>query len=307
MPGSTTNKREENSPDGLDSVGENTLDNVDSVGGNTLDNIDNDGGNNLGDVDNAGGNALDDVDNVGGNTLDDVDNIRGNTLDDVDNVRGNNLGDVDNVRGDALDNIDNVGGDTLDNIDSGEKSNPGGEGGYVQERMEGLNEHERRELEGIVEGVLFAAGDAVKLEKLASIIGLNADEAKILLSNMAISIRASKRGLLLREIDGKYQLSTRPEHSQYINKLLEERPRQNLSQAAYEALSIIAYNSNVTRAAIEKIRGVNSDSSIDRLLERNLIRETGKLNVPGRPMAYDVTDEFFRRFGYSSKADLPNK
>ena len=170
-----------------------------------------------------------------------------------------------------------------------------------------MNEQELRELEGIVEGVLFAAGDAVKLEKLAPIIGLSTEDAKTLLSNMAISFRASKRGVMLREIDGKYQLSTRPEHSQYIEKLMEERPKQNLSQAAYEALSIIAYNSNVTRAAVEKIRGVNSDSSIDKLLERNLIRETGRLNVPGRPLAYDVTDEFYRRFGYSSKTDLPNK
>ena len=169
----------------------------------------------------------------------------------------------------------------------------------------GSNELELRELEGIVEGILFAAGDPVKLDKLAAIIGLDMDDAKTFLSNMAVSLMDSKRGVLLREINGKYQLSTRPEHSQYINKLLEERPKQNLSQAAYETLSIIAYNSNVTRAAIEKIRGVNSDSSIEKLLERNFIRETGRLKVPGRPVAYDVTDEFFRHFGYSSKNDLP--
>jgi segregation and condensation protein B len=171
--------------------------------------------------------------------------------------------------------------------------------------MSGIQgEPDIKELEGIVEGVLFAAGDPVTLDKLAAIIELDTDDARALLSNMAVNLKNSKRGLLVREVDGKYQLSTRPEHKDYISRLIEERPRHNLSQAAYETLSIIAYNSNVTRAAIEKIRGVNSDSSIDKLLERNLIKETGKLNVPGRPMGYDVTDEFFRRFGYASKEDM---
>jgi len=169
---------------------------------------------------------------------------------------------------------------------------------------EGFDPLDARELEGIVEGILFAAGDAVQLEKIASIIGLTVNDTRAFLSNMELNYRNSKRGLLLRETDGKYQLSTKPEHSEYIFKLVIGRPKQYLSQAAYEALSIIAYNSNVTRAAIEKIRGVNSDSSIDKLLERGLIKEAGRLNVPGRPMAYDVTDEFYRHFGVTSKDSL---
>jgi segregation and condensation protein B len=162
-----------------------------------------------------------------------------------------------------------------------------------------------KEMEAVVEGLLFAAGDPVPLEKIAEILELDKKTARLFLSNMIVTIQNSKRGIMMREIDGNYQLCSRPEHHEYIRKLVEPRQKQALSQAAYETLSIIAYNQPVTRAKIEMIRGVNSDSAITRLLERNLIREAGRLDAPGKPMLYETTDEFLRSFGFSSIKDLP--
>jgi segregation and condensation protein B len=162
-----------------------------------------------------------------------------------------------------------------------------------------------KEMEAVVEGLLFAAGDPVPLEKLAEILELDKKTAKRFLDNMAVTLQNSKRGILMREVDGSYQLCTRPEHFEYISKLVEPRQKQALSQAAFETLSIIAYNQPVTRARIEMIRGVNSDSALIRLIERNLVREAGRLDAPGKPMLYETTEEFLRSFGFKSTKDLP--
>lgn len=162
-----------------------------------------------------------------------------------------------------------------------------------------------KEMEAIVEGLLFAAGDPVPLVKIAEILELDKATAKRLLDNMSIKIQNSQRGILMREVDGSYQLCTRPEHFTYISRLTEPRQKQALSQAAFETLAIIAYNQPVTRARIESIRGVNSDSSVATLLERSLIKEAGRLDSPGRPMLYETTGEFLRSFGFRSVKDLP--
>jgi|CZCB01.1.fsa_nt_gi segregation and condensation protein B len=162
-----------------------------------------------------------------------------------------------------------------------------------------------KEMEAIVEGLLFAAGDPVPLVKIAEILELDKATAKRLLDNMSIRIQNSLRGILMREVDGSYQLCTRPEHFEYISRLAEPRQKQTLSQAAFETLAIIAYNQPVTRARIEAIRGVNSDSSIATLLERGLIKEAGRLDSPGRPLLYETTGEFLRSFGFRSVKDLP--
>ncbi len=162
-----------------------------------------------------------------------------------------------------------------------------------------------REMEAIVEGLLFAAGDPVPVARIAEILDLDKSTAKRFLANMALKLQNSQRGILMREIDGSYQLCTRPEHFEYISRLVEPRQKQALSQAAFETLAIVAYNQPVTRARIEMIRGVNSDSSIATLIERNLIREAGRLDSPGRPMLYETTEEFLRSFGFKSVKDLP--
>lgn len=162
-----------------------------------------------------------------------------------------------------------------------------------------------KEIEAVVEGMLFAAGDPVPLEKLAEILEQDKKTMRLILNNMAASIQNSRRGILLRELDGCYQLCSRPEHYEYIRKLVEPRQKQALSQAAFETLSIVAYNQPVTRARIEAIRGVNSDSAITRLIERNLIKEAGRLDAPGKPVLYETTEEFLRSFGFKSVKDLP--
>lgn len=164
---------------------------------------------------------------------------------------------------------------------------------------------ELNEIEAIIEGTLFAAGDPVPVEKLSEILELDKKTTRLILDNMAVSMQNSKRGVMVREIDGCFQLCTRPEHYEYIRKLAEPRQKQALSQAAYETLAIIAYNQPVTRARIEMIRGVNSDSSITRLIERNLVREAGRLDKPGRPLLYETTEEFLRSFGFKSLRELP--
>lgn len=162
-----------------------------------------------------------------------------------------------------------------------------------------------KEMEAVVEGLLFAAGDPVSLERLAEILELDKKTARLILNNMTVSMQNSKRGVLLREIDGSYQLCSRPEHYEYVRKLVEPRQKQALSQAAFETLSIVAYNQPVTRARIETIRGVNSDSAITRLLDRNLIKDAGRMDAPGKPILYETTEEFLRSFGFRSVKDLP--
>jgi segregation and condensation protein B len=164
---------------------------------------------------------------------------------------------------------------------------------------------EIKEIEAVIEGLLFASGDPLSLEKIADIVEIDRKTTRLILNNLIVSYQNSKRGIMLREIDGSYQLCTRFEHYEYIRKLFEPRQKQALSQAAFETLSIIAYNQPVTRAKIEHIRGVNSDSAITRLVERNLIKETGRLDSPGKPMLYGITDEFLRSFGFKSTTDLP--
>ncbi len=164
---------------------------------------------------------------------------------------------------------------------------------------------EIREMEAVIEGLLFAAGDPLELEKIAEILEIDKKSARLILNNMVINYSNSKRGIMMREIDGSYQLCTRFEHYDYIRRLFEPRQKQALSQAAFETLAIIAYNQPITRNKIEQIRGVNSDSAVTRLVERNLVREAGRLDSPGKPVLYETTEEFLRSFGFKSTADLP--
>jgi segregation and condensation protein B len=164
---------------------------------------------------------------------------------------------------------------------------------------------EIKEIEAVIEGLLYAAGDAVSLDKISEILEIDKKTAKLILNNMVVNFQNSKRGIMMREINGRYQLCTRPEHSDFIKKLFEPRQKQGLSPAALETLAIIAYNQPITRAKVEQIRGVNSDSAITRLLDRNLIKEAGRLDAPGKPVLYDTTDEFLRSLGLRSLADLP--
>lgn len=154
-----------------------------------------------------------------------------------------------------------------------------------------------------LEAMLFAYGKPVKLSVLSNILEKPEDEIRQVLENMKeIYIN---RGIELISIEDSYTLVTKQEYYNSIYKLFETRSKPNLSNAAFEVLSIVAYNTNITKAEVEKIRGVNSDGTINKLMEYELIEETGRLDVPGRPITYRVSENFFKLFGYSSLEELP--
>lgn len=158
-------------------------------------------------------------------------------------------------------------------------------------------------MEKEIEALLFAYGKPVKLSVLAKILEKAEKEIKEILEQMKLSYQ--DRGIELINIEDSYTLVTKQEYYNSIIKLFETRSKPNLSNAAFEVLAIIAYNTNITKAEIEKVRGVNSDGTINKLLEYELIEETGRLDVPGRPITYKVADNFFKLFGYNSLDELP--
>lgn len=154
-----------------------------------------------------------------------------------------------------------------------------------------------------LEAMLFAYGKPVKLSVLSNILEKPEAEIKQVLENMKELY--INRGIELISIEDSYTLVTKQEYYNNIYKLFETRSKPNLSNAAFEVLSIIAYNTNITKAEVERIRGVNSDGTINKLMEYELIEETGRLDVPGRPITYRVSENFFKLFGYNSLDELP--
>lgn len=161
-------------------------------------------------------------------------------------------------------------------------------------------------LVGAVEALLFAAGKPVSLKSLCEILEKDKDEVKDALQTLEMNLIERKSGIQLVKLNDAYQLATLEVYYDYVCKLLDNRPKPTLSQAALEVLAIVAYNPKVTRAEMEKIRGVSSDSAMNKLLEYNLIEEVGRMDAPGRPMMYQTTDEFLKMFGYTSLKDLPD-
>lgn len=162
-----------------------------------------------------------------------------------------------------------------------------------------------KNLQAIIESVLFAAGEAVRTDKIAEIAGVEIARAREELEKLSKYYTDENRGLMLIEIDDGYQICTKPEYYTYIQALAGMKRQQGLSNAAFEALSIIAYNQPVTRGTIEFIRGVNSDGAVQRLVERGLVEERGRLDAPGKPILYGTTQEFLRMFGLKTLSDLP--
>lgn len=156
-----------------------------------------------------------------------------------------------------------------------------------------------------IEGILFAAGEPVKTAKLAAVLEIETSAVEEAVRLLKYEYDTQERGLMIIDIDEGYQICSRPEYYNYIQIILGEQRRQALSNAAMEALAIIAYKQPVTRGQVEYIRGVNSDSAVNRLVERGLIEECGHLDAPGRPNLYRTTQNFLRCFGLSTPKDLP--
>ena len=164
---------------------------------------------------------------------------------------------------------------------------------------------ELKELEGAIEGILFAAGDPVPVERICFTLNQDKETVDSVCQRLADQYGYERRGICLVKLENSWQMCSAPEYADSIRKALEGRKPAKLSQPALEVLSIIAYFQPVTRAYIEQVRGVDSSYTVSLLLERDLICEAGRLSVPGRPMQFKTTKTFLRAFGLSSLDDLP--
>ena len=156
-----------------------------------------------------------------------------------------------------------------------------------------------------IDGILFAAGESVKSALIAAALDKKTDEIEAAVAELREEYDREHRGVTIIDIDEGYQICSRPEYYAYIQEILGEQRRQALSNAAMETLAIIAYKQPVTRSGVEYVRGVNSDGSVNRLVERGLVEEVGRMDAPGRPILYGTTKNFLRCFGLSTLSELP--
>ena len=164
---------------------------------------------------------------------------------------------------------------------------------------------EIEKIKSIIEAILFAAGRQVNIKELIVSLEMSREDIENIIEAMKEEYKAQERGIEIIKIEDNYQLCTKKELYDYIYPILDKRAKPNLSNAALETLAIIAYNPKITRAEIESIRGVSADACIYKLLEYGLIEETGKSDLPGKPMTYGTTSNFLKMFGYTSLNDLP--
>lgn len=156
-----------------------------------------------------------------------------------------------------------------------------------------------------LEAVLFALAEPAESEKLAAALELDVQTVERLCNLLKDEYEAPDRGICLLCLDGRWQLATKQAFGSYVKTALDNRRNVPLTQAAMEVLAIIAYNQPVTRSFIEQVRGVDSSGVVQSLSQKGLIEEAGRLDLPGRPIAFKTTDVFLRSFGISSLEELP--
>ena len=156
-----------------------------------------------------------------------------------------------------------------------------------------------------IEGILFAMGGPVSAGQLAKALEISEEEAGKLVENLKDSYDKEERGIRIQQVNHAYQMSTSKEVYPCLIRLAKQPRKYALTEVILETLSIIAYKQPVTKAEIEKIRGVSSDHAVNKLVEYGLVEELGRLDAPGRPILFGTTDEFLRAFGISSVEELP--
>ena len=161
------------------------------------------------------------------------------------------------------------------------------------------------ELQRAIEAILFAAGECVEISRLAMALETDEDEIVAAVNGLADELSFNRRGIRVLRLENGYQMVSSGEMADYITRALETRKPPKLSASQLEALTIVAYYQPATKAMVEQIRGVDSSYSISALMNKNLIEEAGRLNVPGRPILYRTTPDFLRTFGISSLEELP--
>jgi segregation and condensation protein B len=161
------------------------------------------------------------------------------------------------------------------------------------------------ELAGVIEGILFGAGDGVSMSELCRCLDKPVAEVQFAMEILKQDYQSQARGIRLVQTKDTYQLSTKPEYYTYIKEITRQQEKTGLSRAALETLAIIAYRQPVTRLAVDELRGVSSSSAIQRLLDRGLICDGGRLEAPGRPILYKTTNAFLKTMGLSSLKEMP--
>jgi segregation and condensation protein B len=164
---------------------------------------------------------------------------------------------------------------------------------------------EDKNIVNVIEAVLFALGREIQVDELSSTLAI--DKEEVLKAIQLLEEKYTKdTGVMLVKVNNMYQLVTNKVYYPEVNKFIENTKRKNLSTTVLETLSIIAYNPKITKSEIEGIRGVNSDFAVNRLLECGLVEEVARLNLPGRPAAYAVTNEFLKSCGIDNVSKLPD-
>lgn len=162
------------------------------------------------------------------------------------------------------------------------------------------------DLKAVLEGLLFVVGeDGLSLEQIMSIMNIDEDQAKELIMDLRSEYESDNRGIRINFLGNTFKLTTKAEHKEFYQKLIENPQNNNLSQSALEILAIIVYNEPVTRIQVDNIRGVNSSQMIRKLVAKGFLKEVGRSEMPGRPILYKTTNEFLDYFGLSSKDELP--
>ena len=159
----------------------------------------------------------------------------------------------------------------------------------------------------VLEGLLFVVGEeGLTISQIVDVLDIEEDKAKELVLNLKSEYENENRGLRIDFLGNRFKITTKFEHKEYYQKLLENPDTNTLSQAALETLAIIAYNEPITRVAVDEIRGVSSSQMIRKLVAKGFIKENGRSNLPGRPILYETTNEFLDYFGLSSIDSLPD-
>ena len=159
--------------------------------------------------------------------------------------------------------------------------------------------------EAQIEAILFTMGESEKKKKIAKALELKPGEVKKIVKSMQEKMNDSSRGTKIIELDGAYQMCTKPEMYEALIRVAKQPRKQVLTDVLMETLSIIAYKQPITKSEIERIRGVKSDFAVNKLVEYELVQEVGRMDTPGRPLLFGTTEEFLRRFGVESADSLP--
>lgn len=158
----------------------------------------------------------------------------------------------------------------------------------------------------VLEGMLFLVGeDGLTIDQIKDVLELGDEEAKELIISLKNEYESEERGIRINFLGNTFKLTTKKEHKDYYQKLIENPDTNTLSQSALETLAIIAYNEPITRIDIDEIRGVSSRDMVRKLVAKGFVKEIGRSDAPGRPILYSTTSEFLDYFGLSSKEELP--